>query len=260
MIAGLSWWYRNVGQEGFPPRHDLDEGKRILYDALESLGAVAAGRAFDDPLRAQVREAFAEDGIRDFLGTGGLDGEAYVRERGGELTDLSTAVRGSVEASLAGFAPSLLASLAGLTRDWDAGRRRDLLVRYLGFPLWDVLLYPTQVLSMVGEQDAIEIVRMSPHEATVLDTPAAQKVLGAQLHHFYAFFHRSARENDYLWGRLDGAEHLIRLLLDAAGSSSGQSLEAWCKRAFTAILDEEKDSLTTIRGTVDDLRAKVGAL
>jgi hypothetical protein len=54
MIAGLSWWYRNVGQEGFPPRHDLDEGKRILYDALERLGAVAAGRAFDDPLRAQV--------------------------------------------------------------------------------------------------------------------------------------------------------------------------------------------------------------
>ena len=54
---------------------------------------------------------------------------------------------------------------------------------------------------------------MSPYEARVLKTPPADKVQGKRLMHFWAFFDRTARENDYLWGRLDGAAHLIGILL-----------------------------------------------
>ena len=39
-------------------------------------------------------------------------------------------------------------------RRWNDGSTLgDLLVRYLGFPFWDVLLYPVQALSDVGERD-----------------------------------------------------------------------------------------------------------
>ena len=54
--------------------------------------------------------------------------------------------------------------------------------------------------------------------------------------HFGAFFRRSWRENDYLWGRLDGAERLLWLL----GDPSDQSAKA----AFQAIAAEEEPSLT----------------
>jgi patatin-related protein len=258
VIAALNWWYRCVGQDGFPSRDDLDQGKKIVYDSIGTLVGLADGSAFEDGLRERVRQCFPEAGLRDFLTAHGLDGVAYAEQRGAELDDLAGAVREYVQASLKGSGPALLERLAELSRQWDERRRRDLLVRYLGFPVWDVLLYPVQVLSPVGERDAIEVVRMSPHEATVLGTPPAQKVQGRQLNHFYAFFHRSARENDYLWGRLDGAEHLVRLVLESAGSS--QPVERWCKEAFAAVLEEEKDALPTARATLDRLRTRVEAL
>ena len=49
-----------------------------------------------------------------------------------------------------------------LSAGWAPERRAELLVRYLGFPFWDVLLYPIQAVADVGERDAIEVVRMSP--------------------------------------------------------------------------------------------------
>ena len=34
------------------------------------------------------------------------------------------------------------------------------------------------------------------------------------VHHFGAFFDRPSREQDYLWGRIDGCCQLITLMLD----------------------------------------------
>ena len=49
--------------------------------------------------------------------------------------------------------------------------------------------------------------------------PAA-KLAGLSLGHFGGFLKRSWRENDWLWGRIDGAEHLIRLLFDGVETVS----------------------------------------
>ena len=84
---------------------------------------------------------------------------------------------------------------------------------------------------------------MSPYEARILKTPPAEKVQGKRLMHFWAFFDRTARENDYLWGRLDGAAHLIGILL---GKQHPQ-YRHWCLRAFAAILEEDEDALTHVR-------------
>ncbi|HYI62651.1 MAG TPA: DUF3376 domain-containing protein [Acidimicrobiales bacterium] len=42
----------------------------------------------------------------------------------------------------------------------------------------------------------------------------ATKLAGNQLHNFAAFLDRHWRANDWMWGRLDGAETLVRLLFD----------------------------------------------
>ena len=73
--------------------------------------------------------------------------------------------------------------------------------------------------------------------------------------HFGAFFDRRARENDYLWGRLDGAAHLIGILL---GKDHPQ-YRTWCLRAFAAILHEERDALANIAPTLQKLREELAA-
>src|SRR4029079_11532107 len=188
----------------------------------------------------------------------GVDGTAYARSHADELANLFAAAEAFYSERVRDLGPALLAQLAPVTADWASARRRDLVVRYIGFPMWDVLLYPVQELSQIGEGDAVEVVRVSPHEATLLPVPDGGKVEGKREHHFYAFFSREARENDYLWGRLDADEQLLRLLLHS--SNEDKPIHTWCKQLFGAILDEEEQALTTIKPKVAQLRTEIAAL
>ena len=268
VVAALNWWYRCVGVDGFPTRQQLDDGKAILYENIATLDGLAhlhlsdgAGQSERDAverLKELVRAAFPVDSLTAFLRKEGVDGTAYARSHADELANLFAAAEAFYSERVRDLGPALLAQLAPVTADWTPARRRDLIVRYIGFPMWDVLLYPVQELSQIGEGDAIEVVRVSPHEATLLPVPEGGKVEGKREHHFYAFFSREARENDYLWGRLDAAEQLVRLLLDS--SNEDEPIHTWCKQLFGAILDEEEQALTTIKPKVAQLRTEIAAL
>jgi hypothetical protein len=67
--------------------------------------------------------------------------------------------------------------------------------------------------------------------------------------HFGAFFDRAGRENDYLWGRLDGAERLIGLVLGAGFTAEERA--DWCRKAFAAIVEEEEDALENAKPLLD---------
>jgi hypothetical protein len=85
---------------------------------------------------------------------------------------------------------------------------------------------------------------MSPRDAKLLPPLEAGKpkqLSGFGIMHFGAFFDRAGRENDYLWGRLDGAERLIQLLLGPERSDA--ELEEWSRKAFAAIVEEEGQNL-----------------
>src|SRR4051794_30776636 len=92
-----------------------------------------------------------------------------------------------------------------------------------------------------------------PYEATVLSTAPKDKVEAKKLMHFWGFFDRHARENDYLWGRLDGAAHLIGILLD----KNHPDYRATCLRAFAAILDEDESALPNVPERVRAIRAEL---
>ena len=47
----------------------------------------------------------------------------------------------------------------------------------------------------------------------IADSPAT-KLAGMKLNHFGGFLKRSWRANDWLWGRLDGVEHLLASLIE----------------------------------------------
>ena len=82
---------------------------------------------------------------------------------------------------------------------------------------------------------------------------------GADLRHFAGFLSRPHRENDYLWGRLDGAERLIDIVCNAAGtdlSLAPGDVREIKRMAFLAILDTEekflqdKALIATVRAAV----------
>ena len=255
VTSALRWWYRDLaeGKPDIPPREDLDRGKQILYDAVSKLRGTMGGDDFDESLSARLRACFPDAEITSFLHDTGLEPELYLEAHREELEAVQQELQTFLGAQLDGFSAKLYRDLWELSAEWHPDRRRDLLVRYLGFPLWDVLLFPIQALADAGENDALQVQRLSPYEARVLSTAPAQKVKGKRLMHFWAFFDRVARENDYLWGRLDGAAHLIGILL----GKDHPEYRRWCLRAYEAILDEDEAALSHVTDTVRDLRAEL---
>ena len=95
-------------------------------------------------------------------------------------------------------------------------------------------------------------------------------MLGAQLGHGYAFFSQKARENDYLWGRLDAAERVVRLLLTRTTVEDGKErsspaikhpdYQSRCRQVFGAVLEEDSGHLPTLEDDIKALNDQIDAL
>ncbi len=152
----------------------------------------------------------------------------------------------------------LAAALAVLDRE----ARRPLLLAYLGFPFLDAATLPLLQGEGVDEFDAIRVDRIAPDDAASIRPGGAEATLkGIQFNSFGAFFSRAYRENDYLWGRLHGAERLIDIVvssLPAMVRLPAGRVAAIKRRAFVAILDEEEPRLTAIGALIASLRVEIG--
>ncbi len=251
VVDGLSWWYEPHDGRPAPPREALDRGKAVLYERLAVLDDAMSGRSLGTDLTDLVLACFEQQRIDDWP----EDPERYATEHADELLNLEGALAAALEARLADFGADLFDAVLQVTAGWPGPLRRDLLIRYLGFPLWDAILFPVQSVADAGERDAVEVTRFSPDDVRLLPS-AEPKLSGMGLGHFGAFFDRAGRERDYLWGRLDGAERLIRMLLHKRGSE--EEVAGWCRRAFAAILEEEGD-LRFVEPVVAGVRAFVTA-
>ncbi len=81
-----------------------------------------------------------------------------------------------------------------------------------GTARWDALIFPTIALSELPQFTPIGVTQFSPVAAGALRPPDGAKLKGTSWHHFGGFLAADWRENDYLWGRLDGAELILRTL------------------------------------------------
>lgn len=124
----------------------------------------------------------------------------------------------------------------------------DLQQEYASFERIDRIVHPIEVVAGIRERDVIEIERISPIDARggLSDRAAVDKVCGQRLGHFGAFFKRSWRSNDVLWGRLDAAAQLVPRLL---GQRSGYAAlrasidDDGTRRALAALVAQlEQDS------------------
>jgi patatin-related protein len=140
--------------------------------------------------------------------------------------------------------------------------RRGLILSYLGFPFYDIATFPLLQGEGLDEFDPVKVDRISPEDATAIRTGGAAATLkGIQFNSFGAFFSRAYRENDYLWGRLHGADRLIDIVLSSLpdGAALPAGLAADLKRdAFRAILAEERPRLAAVQPLFDSLEREIG--
>jgi patatin-related protein len=230
--------------QGEVPRESLNRVKRVLYELVHELGTALDGH---DVVAGQVREVFEPRRLTEAMsGAGSPDDDvlAFLQEHLPALDAIETALGTTLEARLQGFGDRVYATLWRETDGWPGNERRSVLEAFVGFPFWDVVVFPLHEVGGVGELDRVEVVRISPQDEGVLPRPPGKPLLeGIAIMHFGAFLRRGWRENDYLWGRLDGTARLLRLLLgeDDAGLRG---------QAFDAVAAAERGDLTSVDASV----------
>jgi uncharacterized protein DUF3376 len=256
-----------------PTRRHLDVAKATLYAHVFSLDAILPALAENAEVQRALRDIFTEEAIRQ----ANVDDEfalgPFVDRHRRRLETVRGLIQEVIAGALPAFEEGLHNDLLALLDQCGPQLSDDLLTRYVGFPFWDMLVFPLQTVSHVGERDHVEAYRISPNETRLL---GAEDLRGMSLFHFGAFFDRPGREGDYLWGRLDAVERLIKLLLDVRGhpptlatkgAPSAQEpvvplheLAAECLPAFRAVLAEETPSLPNAAKLVAALQERVDAL
>ncbi|MGF1550323.1 MAG: patatin-like protein [Sphingomonadaceae bacterium] len=152
----------------------------------------------------------------------------------------------------------------GITRaiaGFEKRERRRLMLTYLGFPFYDIATLALLQGEGLDEFDAIKVDRIAPEDATAIREGGAEATLkGIQLNNFGAFFSRAFRENDYLWGRLHGADRLIDIVISTLAEHNRPppgAVAAMKRRAFRAILEEERPRLGEVGALIDSLAAEI---
>ena len=139
--------------------------------------------------------------------------------------------------------------------------RRAMLLGYLGYALYDIATLPLLQDEGFDEFDPVKVDRISPEDCnSIRKGGAAATLKGIEFNNFGAFFSRSYRENDYLWGRLHGAERLIDILVSSlpAGHDFAENrVRAYKRLVFHAILDEEQDRLKYVQPLIASLRNEI---
>lgn len=153
------------------------------------------------------------------------------------------------------------AALGAIFAECSKGARRPALLAYLGFPFYDVATLALLQGEGFEEFDEIKVDRISPDDAQSLRPGGAKATLkGIQFNSFGAFFSRAYRENDYLWGRLHGAERMVDIVISTLPANrllDASVVSAMKNALFAAILEEEAPRLSNVATLIRQLRGEV---
>ncbi len=139
--------------------------------------------------------------------------------------------------------------------------KRSMLLAFLGFPFYDIATLPLLQGEGLDEFDPIKVDRISPEDAkSIRQGGVAATLKGIEFNNFGAFFSRSYRENDYLWGRLHGSERMIDIILSTLPENKrpdAQTTLDFKKVVFRKIVDEEEKRLTRVSPLLTSLRKEI---
>jgi patatin-related protein len=172
----------------------------------------------DKDLIAQTRQALSREDVAGCLRNADLiRAFAIDREKQQTFTAVSRAIASYYERGFKETAADISAALQpreGADTEEQIARREFWRI-HCQFDFYDMAIFPVQFGAGSPEAPHVEILRVSPGDARNLseNQPGREKLAGTEFFSFGAFFAEFWRENDMLWGRLDGAEILVRNLL-----------------------------------------------
>jgi hypothetical protein len=143
------------------------------------------------------------------------------RERIAAAVDLHAATVAEVSARLATLLPGFHVALEapnGDTTEVDLGEVA------VDFERRDAVFLSADVYGGLRQRDSVAHAQIRPSAALNTGVPAKGRLAGAALGHFGGFLSRGWRRNDLMWGRLDGAEVLMKAILKGAGEGAGAGL------------------------------------
>jgi patatin-related protein len=223
-----------VDEAGRCPPEAIEHAREILYRLIGRYTAAAEPEA-------------GEESLAETFGAAETEGPRAI-EALAQMLDLK-----SIDAEADALLTEVFAA-------FPAPERRALILTYLGFPFYDIATLPLLRGEGLDEFDPIKVDRISPEDARAIrQAGAAATLKGLQFNSFGAFFSRAYRENDYLWGRLHGADRLIDILVSSLPRPLDEERVAGMKReAFRAILAEEKPRLLAVQPLFAEIEAQVG--
>ncbi len=95
---------------------------------------------------------------------------------------------------------------------------------FANFESRDAMLLSAELYGGMSRRDRVRHAQISPLGARNTGVEEGRKLAGASLGHFGGFLDAGWRENDIMWGRLDGAEVLIRAVLNEEGREQAATL------------------------------------
>ena len=125
-----------------------------------------------------------------------------------------------------------------------------------------------QTVAAAGRSELDQIVELLEISSTVSNgfdgrVQGSKKLAGIQLGHFGAFYKRSWRANDWMWGRMDGTARLVQMILSPArlaqiGLTSAEALDRLEAIALGPAGDPQREVLAdgSIRGWDRDAAAE----
>jgi patatin-related protein len=236
------------GEEGLSvaARDAIDRFKPVAYDFLmrvyELRRALSASSLFDDELIERLYVAARQIPLE--------------REASGELLKTFAGalnlkdIDRSVDAAFEIFIREL----------GDDPLRQAFIADYVGFPVYDVLLYAPSGMDLAPDPlTPVQVARVSPKDATSLQA-AFNGLKSRSLMGFLGFFNREYREHDYFWGRLNGADRLVDLIAAVVPEVfSADELDAYRSRLFRVIVDRERRRLYRCDAELDAVETLLDA-
>jgi patatin-related protein len=135
---------------------------------------------------------------------------------------------------------SILGSSVQGSTDYVGKACATLVHLYRQFDDFDLVGFPLLYCLGTEELSRVEVFRVSAAD-TKLSNEGAQKLAGVRLGHFGAFLDPRWRENDILWGRLDGAERIVAAV--AAGADN-VDVQATQDALFERIVEDRRKALS----------------
>jgi patatin-related protein len=182
---------------------------RVDSDSVPAQRVQDIVRAADPRARAVEQLPRARESLKPFV-------EALAAQRKGFLAQTDEAI-----------ADQLMNTDAALGMRGVLSRYNDC------FETIDTAVFPLEYPDL-GETNPVAIYRVSPKDTHWPLHADVKRLAGDAMHHFGGFLDKTWRQNDILWGRLDGADRLIVALVPLP-----EARETFKTRAHAAILREE---------------------